>query len=97
MALTYFYRKHQTSRGNLVVTNVCNFLLFCPSPIPAFHPYPIHALLQTHSLQQYVEDIIFGKHKTRCVTNCNDKVDLGLCAEGLFAAHDSEKQRAGLT
>lgn len=56
------------------------FLLSIPTPIPA--------LLHPHSLQQYVEDIIFGKHKTRCVTNCNDKVDLGLCVEGLFAAHD---------
>lgn len=65
-----------------------------------FIPTLIHALLQIQSLQQCVKDIIFQyntKHKKRCVTNCNYKVDLGLCVEGLFAAHNSEKERAGLT
>lgn len=68
------------------------FLVLLPFPLSI--PTSIHALLQTPSLRQYVEDITFQyttTHKKRCVTNCNDKVDRGLCVQGLFAAHYSEK------
>ena len=67
MAQTYFYRKRQTSARNLVVTNVCNFLLFCPSPIPALHPHPHSCFAPDSHPTAICGDIIFqynATHKT---------------------------------